>query len=59
MTAKPSLLIVLEIEGEPFVLIDCRTDSEFRRLHDRLDARPDLRELIQHVLDLIQREAAA
>ncbi len=56
--SPPALLVVLEVEAEPFVLIDAVDESEELRLHDWIDARPDLRALVEWVERLVEVRAA-
>jgi hypothetical protein len=48
----PAVIIRLELEGAPRLLVDCLSDREEERLFDWLEAHPELLELVVRALDL-------
>ena len=57
--SPPSLTIVLALEAEPRVYLDCVTDSEERRLLDWLSTRPDYAELLDWLSTFAEEAKAA
>jgi hypothetical protein len=50
--SPPAVIIRLELEGAPRLLVDCLHDREEERLFDWLEAHPELLELVVRALDL-------
>lgn len=57
--SAPAVVIVLELEARPRVIVGTLDDGEAARLRDWLDAHPELLMLITRALELDDRERAA
>lgn len=55
----PAVLIRLELEAAPKVLIDALTEGESLRLEDWVSTHPDLAELVCRALELADEAKAA
>lgn len=55
----PAVVIRIELEAPPRVVVDALHEGEYDRLGDWLRSHPDLLDLIRRARDLEQREQAA
>jgi hypothetical protein len=51
---RPALVIRLEVEAAPALIVDCQVDGEERRLRDWITASPRLCALVADALELAE-----
>ena len=57
--SPPAVVIRLEVEAPPRLIVEALTEGENARLFDWVGANPDYSELVERALDLESRERAA
>ena len=55
---RPALVIRLEIEAAPTLIVDCLTESQEHRLRDWITASPRLSALVTEALELAEEAPA-